>query len=156
MRMCQYFPNPKKSKPRRVPKVSTRTYPLFILSCLPLLHICGLGLFPFSGLVCDLRLSRSRRGLSPKAHCQRVSCLIRVVGNTWRTLRWLGAFPIQVCGHHSLGDMFIGGQGDSPWLWKLVNPSTLQRESRWLPKCCDLASQNRHDPRKKYANVRSN
>jgi len=42
-----------------------------VLSCLSprLLCMCGLGLYPCSGLVCDLLL-RSRRGLSPSAHCQ--------------------------------------------------------------------------------------
>ena len=41
-----------------------------MLSCLSLLCMCGLGLYPFSGLVYDLLL-RSRRGLSPKAHSQK-------------------------------------------------------------------------------------
>jgi len=128
MRMCQYFPNPvpwtyllnavvtlwcppkfllqKSLNIKGVPRSAPVFTPCSFLSqaCLSPLHICGLGLFPFSGLVCDLRLSRSRKELSPKAHYQRVSCLI----TTWRTLTWLGAFPIQVLGHHSLGAMVLG------------------------------------------------
>jgi len=78
---------------------------------LSLLYMCGLGLCPFSGLVCDL-LSRSLRGLSPKAHCRRVSRPIRVTCTTWRKLRWPGAFPTRVGSNHSLGATFFGNEGD--------------------------------------------
>jgi len=47
------------------------THLLPMLSSLSLLHMCGLGLCPFRGLVCDLLL-RSRRGSSWNAtHCQK-------------------------------------------------------------------------------------
>jgi len=56
---------------RRYPKVhcpypSLIMFPaLPILSCLSLLYMCGLGLCPFSGWVCDLLL-RGGQGLSPE------------------------------------------------------------------------------------------
>jgi len=50
-------------------KYSAPTHLLPVLSCVSLLCVCGLGLCPVSGLVCDL-LSKNRKGLSPKAHCQ--------------------------------------------------------------------------------------
>jgi len=64
--------------------------------------ICGLGLCPFSELVCNLLPRRLFNG-SPKAHCQKsVSVTI-----FWRKLGLLGVFPTPVGGHHSLGATFL-------------------------------------------------
>jgi len=59
----------------------------------------GLGLCPFSGLVCD-PLVRRRRGLSPKVHCRRssrftlVTCTAsRTPTLTWRDLMSFLPFP---------------------------------------------------------------
>jgi len=101
------------------PPISTSYH----ISCLPLLSwlsslwMCGLGLCPFSGLVCDLLL-RNRRGLSPKAHCQRIisshnrdaHCL-NDIGMTW-CLPWGGTIPWAL---RFLADREI-------WLWGLVSP----------------------------------
>jgi len=57
----------------------TPTHLLWMLSCLFLLCMCAVGFCPFSRLVCDLLL-RSRRGLSPKAHCQ------KSISSSWRAL----------------------------------------------------------------------
>ena len=55
--------------PFRVLSSRKRAVPTpFRLSCLSLAYICGLGLCPFSKLVCDL-LPRRLFHSSPKAHC---------------------------------------------------------------------------------------
>jgi len=41
-----------------------------MLSCLSLLHMCGVGLCPFNGLFFHLLL-KCGRGLSPNLHCQK-------------------------------------------------------------------------------------
>jgi len=53
---------------------------------LSVLHTCGIGLCPLSGLVYDL-LIRGGRGLCPNAHCQKSisfqNCDVHCLENTW-------------------------------------------------------------------------
>ena len=72
-----YTPHPLADTHRQMRSPGTAPLPfschvccLPMLSCLSLLCMCGLGLYPFSGLVCNLLLW-SRWGLSPKVHCQK-------------------------------------------------------------------------------------
>jgi len=76
------------------PRCGARTHSFSILPCLALAYICGLGLYPFSELVCDL-LPRRLFPASPKAHCRRVS-----QSQSWRALLgghqgYLVHFPTQ-------------------------------------------------------------
>ena len=87
---------------------------LSILSFLSLLCICGQTRslsFQLAGLWCAAK--EVTEGLAWVRIARRVSCLIRVTGNTWKTLGWHGAFPTRVGGHHhSLGATFLGSLGD--------------------------------------------
>ena len=73
--------------------------------------MCGLGLCPFTGLVCDLLL-RSRRGLSLETHCRgTISFHIRdrqCLEDTKVT--WCLSYPDG--GYQSMDATFLGSQGD--------------------------------------------
>jgi len=79
-----------------------------LLSCMSLLYICGLGLWSFKCLFCDL-LPRGRQGLSPiETHCWKSISFHKRAA--WRApLGILGAFPTWGGGHHSLGATFPKG-----------------------------------------------
>jgi len=73
-------------------------YPLLVyVVLLSLVHICGLDLFLFRALVCDL-LPRRLFHSSPKAHCQKNISVTILTKTAWRTLGLLGAFPIRARG----------------------------------------------------------
>jgi len=92
-----------------------------LLSCMSLLYICGLGLWSFSCLFCDL-LPRGRRWLSPtETHCWKIISFHKRAA--WRApLGILGAFPTWGGGHHSLGVTFFLRE-TWLWQWQLVSPT---------------------------------
>jgi len=67
------------------------THLFLMLSCLYLLHMCGLGLYqsPFSELVRDLLPRKSKRALPEYVFtvARIVSRFIRVTGTAWGKLR---------------------------------------------------------------------
>ena len=80
---------PTMAHPPRFSRSGIHNHCLPMLSCLSLARICGLGLCPFSVLVCDLLpLRRLFHGL-PKAHCRRIS-----QSQSWRAA-YLMPFPPQ-------------------------------------------------------------
>jgi len=113
-------------RPPRFPRYSTRTpfLPMLSCQCLSLAHIRGLGVCPFSGLVChvparclfnacSILVEWFAKGALPQESLSHKSISVTILtSSAWRTLGLRAAFSTPVAGHYSLDATFLGSARD--------------------------------------------